>query len=245
MTQNGTQGVQAGAGGVGLIDPVERESLAAMPNRDLLMRYRVGIELFDPRTMELDDQMLDHAFLEDVGVGRMPIRVLLGHVADVDVASVHRMRRIIGEDGPVLSAWDHEAFIDNGIYGTTEGEGPKPGFPVGAYAAVIYTMRQWASGWLAGLDDAAWERSAMHPQHGKITLRTIVEYDTWHLEHHSRYLNAKIERLLGPVPDDWKPGGCCGGGTCGGEGCTGEAAGESSGGEAKGSGGCGPGCGCG
>ncbi len=55
-------------------------------------------------------------------------------------------------------------------------------------------------------------RGGMHPQRGPQTVRGILAYDTWHLEHHARYLNAKVCRLLGPAPAEETPAG---GGGCG------------------------------
>ncbi|MEM9065345.1 MAG: DinB family protein [Planctomycetota bacterium] len=195
--------------------PIDRGLLADIPWPSLLHRYRSGIELFDPRVIQMTDEQLDTAFLSDAGVGRWPVRVLLGHLADGDLGSVHRMRRIAAEDNPVLSAWDEDAFVDSGIYGSTEASSawPKPCFPVGAYAAVIYTLREWASAWLGGLDESLLARRGLHPQHGEVSLRGIVEFDTWHLEHHVRFLNAKAFKLLGPAPepercDDVPSGGC-------------------------------------
>ncbi|MCW5765391.1 MAG: DinB family protein [Phycisphaeraceae bacterium] len=176
--------------------PPERRSLAAIPDAALIDRFRIGLENFDPRTVRLTDEQLDTAFLPDAGVGRWPCRVLLGHLADAELAFVHRMRRIIGEDGPVFSTWDENTFIDHGLYGT-----PTTGarHPVGAFLAAIHTLRQWTGPWLATLTPEQFQRTGLHPQNGAQSLRAILEYDTWHLEHHAWYLNRKVARLLGPA----------------------------------------------
>ncbi|MBL8991298.1 MAG: hypothetical protein JNJ48_06935, partial [Phycisphaerae bacterium] len=95
--------------------PPDRVSLVPLTDAALIARYRIGLENFDPRAVRLSDEQLDTAFLPDAGVGRWPCRVLLGHLADAELAFVHRMRRIVGEDGPVFSLWDENTFIDHGL----------------------------------------------------------------------------------------------------------------------------------
>lgn len=174
-------------------DP-RREDLALLDTASLVSRMRIGIEHFDPRVTKLTDAQLDTAFLKDAGVGVWPCRVLIGHLADAELSFVHRMRRIVAEDGPVFSMWDENAFIDRGLYGDQTG-GAK--HPIGAFLAAIHTLRHWTSEWLATLPADAWSRTAMHPERGRQSLRTVVEYDVWHLEHHAWFLNRKVARLLG------------------------------------------------
>ena len=69
-----------------------------------------------------------------------------------------------------------------------------------------------------GIDRAG---NAFDPVRGEQTTRVVLTYDTWHLEHHAWYLNAKVERLLGPAVEPGKraggkgcgcgAGGCCSG----------------------------------
>ena len=177
----------------------------ALSDSDLIARYRRGLESFDPRLFELTDEQMDTAFLPDANVGRWPVRVLVGHLADADLATSHRMRRTVSEDNPVLSVWDENAFIDAGLY--ADGR-----FPVGGFVAVLHTLRRWTSEWLATLTPEQLARQAMHPERGPLTVRQMLGMTTWHLEHHAKFLNAKICKMLGPAPA--ASGGGCGAG-CG------------------------------
>jgi DinB superfamily len=174
----------------------------------LCARMRVGLELFDPRVVELDNDQVSQAWLEDAQVGSWPIRVLIGHLADAELVLAHRVRKIIAEENPTLSLWDEHAFIDGGIYGCTEGSNLLP--PMGGDLAMIHTTRSWLVALLMQLDDSQWERTGMHPTNGPMSARTIANYHCWHLEHHAWYLNAKIEKMLGPMPEPepCQEGGC-------------------------------------
>jgi len=201
------------------------EAIASMPDRELISRYRWGIEHFDRRLVRLDDEVLDTAFLPDSGVGRWPIRAVVGHLADAEISNTQRLRRALSEDGPVVAGWDPDAYIDAGLYG--------PRMPVAGFIAVIYTLRVWIGEVLGTLDDAGWSRPLLHERRGPMTARTLAAFNVWHLERHAWFVNAKIEKLLGAVvdlPPEAGAGGCCAG-----RGAAVRPAGEE---------GCGSGCGC-
>lgn len=201
-----------------------KQEVLALDTHALISRYRRGIENFDRRIFFLDEQQLDMAFLPDSGVGRWPIRVLVGHLADAEIATIHRVRRAVAEDHPVIAPWDENAFIDAGVYGHASraqapGDAPalpSSAFPLAGFVAVIHTLRRWMSEWLMTLTPAQWERTVMHPERGELSVKTLVAYDVWHIEHHAWFLNAKVEKMLGVDMGE----------------------------EPLGSGGCGSGCGC-
>jgi hypothetical protein len=173
----------------------------AMDDAGLILRYRKGLELVDARVFELSDEQLDMAFLPEAGVGNWPARVLIGHLADAELAYTHRMRRAVAEDSPVVNAWDENAFVDAGLYA-----GGK--HPIAGFIAMIHTTRRWTAEWLSTLAPEQLQRRVMHEQNGEMKMRKMLVYTTWHLEHHVRFLNAKICKFLGPAPE----GGSCGAG---------------------------------
>jgi hypothetical protein len=182
--------------------------IRAMDTQSLLARLRVGVEHFDARVFELADEQLDTAWLPDAGCGRWPVRVLLGHLADAEIVNAHRIRRAFGEDRPTLAVWDENAFIDSGLYGCTDATAFRP--PIGGDIAAIHTTRSWMVAMLFQLEDHHWQRQALHPERGPISIRDIADYNCFHLEHHAAYLNAKVFKLLGPAPEPQacSPSGC-------------------------------------
>jgi hypothetical protein len=182
-----------------------------LPTKDLIARYRKGVENYDRRAFWLSATDIDTAFLPDAGVGRWPIRVLLGHLADAEVSFVHRMRKTAAEDRPVLQSWDEDAFIDANLYGhiagaaevaplTDDASKARVAAALGGFVAVVHTLRQWTGAWLETLPDEAFAREAMHTQRGPQTLKEILAYATWHVEHHARFLKLKVDRLTGSAP---------------------------------------------
>jgi hypothetical protein len=198
--------------------PLTREQVAALPTHEMIARYRMGVENFDPRIFALSEEQLDMAFLPDANVGQWPVRVLLGHLADADLVFSHRMRRAFAEQNPVLAVWDENAFIDSGLYSGADPSKGRMAQPIGGYVAVLHTLRRWTSEWLMSLSEEDMARKAMHPERGPQSIRTILSYAAWHLEHHAAYLNAKVCRMLGAPQEAPRA--------------------------KSGAGGCGPGCGC-
>lgn len=179
------------------------DQFLGLSHQELIQRFAVGIDAFDQRLGQLTSQQVDTAFLPEAGVGRWPVRVLLGHLADAELVFVHRMRRSVAEDNPLLAVFDEQAFIDSGLYGVVASEPGKPvAVPahspsVGGFIAVIHTLRTWTTSWLSSLSPKQWERGCLHPERGPLTVRKIAEYDTWHLLHHAWYLNRKVVKFLG------------------------------------------------
>lgn len=201
-------------------------ALEALPDVELVHRYRRGLEILDARIFELTDAQLDTAFLPDattdgtptgMSLGRWPVRVLLGHVADAELVFSHRMRRAVAEDRPMLALFDEDAFVDSGLYGGPEGGGA---YPIAGFVTVIHHLRKWTGSWLLTLMPEQFLRTAMHPERGEISVKRMLSYATWHLEHHGEYCNRKVCKMLGPRPVEAasaaKPagGGGCGAG-CG------------------------------
>lgn len=199
------------------------EQIMAQPRAELLQFHRRGVENFDKRVFWCTPTQLDSGFLADAGVGTWPIRVLLGHLADAELVNIHRMRRAVAEDNPLVALWDENAFVDRNLYGLPgvgeASEYPDRGpHPVAGFIAVIHLLRQWGTDWLLSLDESALDRRLMHPDRGPITVRDVVAYNAWHLEHHAAFLRRKLDRLgvippgagIAPEPS----GGSCGAG-CG------------------------------
>ena len=188
-----------------------REDLAALSHSQLIDRYARSVENLDRRIVHtrIDDDILDMSFLPDAGVGRWSCRVLLGHLADAELLFTQRMRRVLAETSPVFWVWDEDTFVDSGIYGTEQSVSK---LPVAGAIGTIFTLRRWTLDLLRSLTPDAFDRKGLHPERGEMTLRTILEYDVWHLEHHAWYLNRKLDRVLGPAEE--KVQGGCGSGNC-------------------------------
>ena len=188
--------------------PTSIKALKQLTTDQLIARMRIGVESIDPRIFELSNEQLDQAWTPDANIGLWPIRVVLGHLADVEMVFATRIRKIYAEESPTLAIFDEHAFVDSAIYGCTQGSTMSP--PIGGDVATIHTLRSWLIAFLYQLDASDWERTGLHPDHGPVSIHTLAVYNCWHLERHAWFINAKTERFLGPrpVPEACSDSGC-------------------------------------
>jgi len=210
------------------VQTAQREAFAALDRPTLVGRLRLGVELLDPRLFQMEPEGLDRVWDPAEGVGTWSCRALVAHLMDAELVYGYRIRRTLAEDGPVLENFDEHAFIASPLYGAPRPDGSAIVTPMGAMAASIHALRMTLGAVLYQLDDDEWDRRAMHPLDGPVTVHDLVVTHAWHLEHHAVYANAKVEKLLGPLPEGWaegaQNGAACSPGGCGaGCGCVGPA----------------------
>lgn len=124
------------------------------------------------------------------GPGAWSIHELVVHVMDSDLVCVHRMRRIIAEDKPLLLAYDENKFIERLAYHETD---------VHAAAEAYRTAREVMAPTLRRLPSEAFDRQGVHNERGLVTLREMVDLYVWHVDHHLQFLRDKRVRLGKPL----------------------------------------------
>lgn len=93
--------------------------------------------------------------------GEWCIAEVLGHLVDVERYALARVRRIVTEHEPQLESFDHEQLAIDSGYRT---------IPVAESLTRHAELRAEHVALLRGLDDAAWDRTAVHAELGRMTL---------------------------------------------------------------------------
>lgn len=171
--------------------PPEFSSFAGLSLEELRQRYSKGTALLDKRVLDLPAQALDREFSAESNLGLWSCQTVLGHLADAELAFVHRMRRIYAEEMPQFSVWDENAFVQRGLYKTSD-----PGHGAWMFYEALQTLRKWTSVWLSEIQESDFARKGAHPERGEQTLRVVLEYAAWHMEHHAWFLNRKVASLI-------------------------------------------------
>ena len=178
--------------------PPDVNAYLELSGPDLVRRLAVGLEAFDARLGELSGEQADTAFLPAAGIGRWPVRVVVGHLADAEIVNTHRLRRAVAEEGAVISGWNADAFVDAGLYGIVpdapDGE-TRRGLPIAGALATIHTLRAWTCEWLSTLGESQWSSRLMHEERGPFSVRQFCGFHLWHFEHHAWFANRKVEHL--------------------------------------------------
>lgn len=104
---------------------------------------------------------------------------IVGHLCDAARYWGARMRLAVFEDTPALEMFDQDAFVRLAAYRYT---------PVDALAREFRVVNQSNVALLRGLRPEQWERTAIHPERGALSVRAMVEIEANHELDHARSL---------------------------------------------------------
>ncbi len=122
--------------------------------------------------------------------GTWSIQQIIVHLWESDLAAVHRMRRIIAEDNPLLIAYDETACAANLMYEHED---------LARVCRLFDDQRRMLAAMLRRLPDAAFERTGVHNQRGKVSLGDFVQVYVDHIRGHMKHLLKKRELLGKPI----------------------------------------------
>jgi hypothetical protein len=119
--------------------------------------------------------------------GTWSIQQIVVHLLDSDLIAVHRMKRIVAEDVPLLIGYDETKFATSLCYEE---------MPVGQVLDLFDLNRRLFVPVLTRLPEQAFDRYGVHNARGKVTLGEMVADYVEHVEHHLRFIKQK-RALLG------------------------------------------------
>jgi uncharacterized damage-inducible protein DinB len=118
--------------------------------------------------------------------GRWSTQEVVIHLADADLAFAHRLKRIIAEERPTYDAWSENRFAATLAYHEQSAED--------AVAIMEATHRQ-LSRLFQTLEPGWLDRKGVHVERGEQTARVVLEYATWHVSHHLKFVAEKRAKL--------------------------------------------------
>jgi len=142
---------------------------------ELLERFRRGPELL---AVVLTGVFGDE---EDfiIAPGKWSVRQIVAHLADSELVGAHRMRLVIAQENPTLTAFDQDAWVRNLDYTRRK---PKQSLET------FRRIRAENYDLLKDLPAETFERAGTHTENGAVTLRSLVEGYAHHAENHARQL---------------------------------------------------------
>lgn len=121
--------------------------------------------------------------------GTWSIRQLILHLMDSDLIASYRMKRLIAEDNPLITAYDETRFTQRLHYDALD---------VSMAAEIFRLNRLMTVEILRRTSPPDWKRSGVHTERGKVTLAELVTGYVDHLDHHLRFLREKRQVLGKP-----------------------------------------------
>jgi hypothetical protein len=142
-----------------------------------LERFRRGAEVLATVLTGAAGEEVDFA----PAPGKWTIRQIMAHLADSELVGAQRMRLVIAEENPTLTAFDQDAWTRNLDYARR-----KPTQSLETFRR----LRAENYELLKELPEASFERSGMHTENGRMTLRSLLEIYAAHAESHARQLQS-------------------------------------------------------
>jgi len=110
------------------------------------------------------------------------IRQIAWHLADAELVTGERLRRVIAEESPTLLAFDQDAWARQ-----------LPYYRQGRFSDALDTFRKLRAdnyALLESLPEEAFERRGVHSEKGPLTLFDLLRSATEHAENHARQITA-------------------------------------------------------
>jgi hypothetical protein len=149
--------------------------------RGLVRRYREGPAVVEAALAGATDAELD-ARPSD---GGWTARETAHHIADSEITSAVRLRRLIAEDEPKIVGYDGDEFARKLYYGER---------PVSAAVATIGAVRAVTAEILDRLTEAEWLRKGSHNEHPSYGVHEWLEIYAAHCHDHADQIRAALGR---------------------------------------------------
>ncbi len=142
----------------------------------LLEQYKDGYRVLSEALDEITDKELDARH----GPNEWSAREIVHHLADSEMTSAIRLRRLLAEDRPLIAGYDEVEFARRLYYDR----------PIVASLEAVKAARRTTAEILERLTEAEWAREGTHSESGRYTVETWLEIYAAHAHDHA----AQIRR---------------------------------------------------
>jgi hypothetical protein len=139
--------------------------------RQLVARYRAGYDEVARAVAEASDAELDRR----PGPGKWTAREIVHHLADSEMTSAIRLRRLIAEDGPLIQGYDQDEYARRLHYDR----------PIQSSLEAFRAARSSTADLLDRLALDEWARGGTHSESGAYSVERWLEIYADHAHNHA------------------------------------------------------------
>ncbi len=140
----------------------------------LIERYRAGYDEVLAALADIDDAGLDARPQPDEWTAREVVH----HLADSEMTSALRLRKLLAEDAPRIEPYDEAAFARRLPYDR----------PIDGSLEALRGARASTAAILERLPESAWSRGGHHPEHERYTVEDWLEIYAAHAFDHAEQI---------------------------------------------------------
>ena len=149
---------------------------------ELLRRYIDGTDAVRKAIDGLTDEQLDQPAADDPTNG-WTARQIVHHLADSEMTSAIRLRRLLAEDAPVIAAYDENAFARRLHYDDR---------PIDASLDAMAAARATSAQILERLSEDEWSRAGTHTESGSYSVDDWLRIYAAHGEDHADQIRRAV-----------------------------------------------------
>ena len=153
----------------------------AATRRELIERYKDGHRVVTEALAGIDVAELDARLAPDEWTAREVVH----HLADSEMTSAIRLRRLLAEDNPVIEGYDQEEFARRLHYDR----------PIEASLATLGAVRMVTAELLDRLTEAEWVREGTHNESGRYTVGDWLRIYAAHVHDHADQIRRAREAV--------------------------------------------------
>ncbi len=145
-----------------------------MERRALVARYKDGYRVVVEALRGIGEAELDAR----PPTGDWSPREIVHHLADSEMTSAIRLRRLLAEDRPSISGYDEEELARRLFYDR----------PIEASLEMLRAARRTTAEILDRMDEHAWSREGTHSDSGRYSVETWLEIYAAHAHDHAEQI---------------------------------------------------------
>jgi hypothetical protein len=150
----------------------------------LLQRYAHGAAEVRKAVQDLTDAELDAPAADDP-TGGWTARQVVHHLADSEMTSAIRLRRLLAEDAPTIAGYDEAEFARRLHYDTR---------PIDASLDAMDAARRSSLDLLHHLREDEWPRAGTHTESGSYSVETWLRIYAAHASDHADQIRRAVGR---------------------------------------------------
>lgn len=143
----------------------------AQTRRALIERYKDGYRAVTEALQGISERELDAR----PAPGKWSAREIVHHLADSEMTSAIRLRRLIAENRPLVQGYDQEEFARRLYYDR----------PIHASLEALRSARETTAQILERMTEAEWAREGTHSESGRYTVLRWLEIYAQHAHNHA------------------------------------------------------------
>ena len=153
--------------------------------RRLIKKYTDGYRAVSDALRGISEPELDAR----PAPGKWSAREIVHHLADSEMTSALRLRRLIAEDRPTIQGYDQDEFSRRLYYDR----------PIQASLDAFRAARQTTAEILERMTDAEWAREGTHSESGRYTVERWLEIYAVHAHNHADQIRRARAPAVNPT----------------------------------------------